>query len=78
MPVNSIKIAQNGFVDNQITIPVQLSWDYLGLDQSIDAYEDEVITQVIGVGRDFEVTRFAHSPLTGVTNATDIQYEFNF
>lgn len=78
MPVNNIKIRQNNFVDNQLTIPVQLTWDYLGLDQSIDAYEDEVITQVIGVGRDFEVTRFAHAPLTGATDATDVQYEFNF
>ena len=78
MSVNNIKITQNGFVDNQITIPIELSWDYLGLDQSIEAYEDEVITQVIGVGRDFEVTRFAHAPLTGATDATDVQYEFNF
>jgi len=78
MDVNKIQIMQNGFVDRQITIPVQLSWDYLGLDQSIDAYELEVITQVIGVGRDFEVTRFPHAPESGDTNNTDIKYQFYF
>jgi hypothetical protein len=79
MDVNKIQIMQNGFVDKQITIPVQLSWDYLGLDQSIDEYESKIITEVIGVGRDFEVTRFAHAPLTGTTTEpTDIKYEFNF
>ena len=78
MDVNKIQIMQNGFVDKQITIPVQLSWDYLGLDQSIDEYETEVITQVIGVGRDFEVSRFPHAPESGDTNNTDIKYQFYF
>lgn len=79
MSVNKVKISLDGFVDRQLTIPIQLTWDYLGLDQSIDEYEGEIITEVIGVGRDFEVTRFAHAPLTGsTTEPTDIKYEFNF
>jgi len=78
MDVNKIQIVKGGTTDRQLTIPIQLTWDYLGLDQSIDEYEQDIITQVIGVGRDFEVTRFAHAPLTGITNPTDIQYEFNF
>ena len=78
MNVNKVKISRDGFVDRQLTIPVELTWDYLGLDQSIDEYEGEIITEVIGVGRDFEVTRFAHAPQTGTTDATDIKYEFKF
>jgi hypothetical protein len=79
MSVNKIKIQKNGIVDQQLTIPIQFTWDYLGLDQSIDEYESKIITEVIGTGRDFEVTRFAHSPLTGTTtDPTDIKYEFNF
>jgi hypothetical protein len=79
MDVNKIQIRKDGFIDKTLTIPIQLDWDYLGLDQSIDMYESDVITQVIGTGRDFEVTRFPHAPLTGVTtDPTDIQYEFNF
>ena len=72
MSVNKLTIRKDGFVDRQLTIPVQFTWDYVGLDQSIDEYEQDIITQVIGVGRDFEVTRFAHAPLTGITNPTDI------
>ena len=79
MSVNKLTIRKDGFVDKQLTIPVQFTWDYIGQDQSIDAYESEIITEVIGVGRDFEVSRFAHTPLTGTTNdPTDIKYEFNF
>ena len=79
MSVNKLTIRKDGFVDRQLTIPVQFTWDYIGQDQSIDEYESEIITEVIGVGRDFEVSRFAHTPLTGATNdPTDIKYEFNF
>ena len=79
MNVNKITIRNNGFVDNQLTIPVQFTWDYLGQDQSIEAFETEIITEVIGVGRDFEVSRFAHMPMTGTTTEpTDIKYEFYF
>ena len=63
MDVNKIQLTPNGFTDKGLTIPIQLTWDYLGLDQSIDEYETQVITEVIGIGRDFEVTRFAHAPM---------------
>ena len=76
--MNKITIQQNGITDKQINIPVQLTWDYLGLDIAIDEYETEVITEVIGVGRDFEVSRFAHAPATGTTDSTEVNYEFYF
>jgi hypothetical protein len=50
----------------------------LGLDLAIDEYETKVIKEVIGDGRDFEVSRFAHAPATGTTNDTLINYEFYF
>lgn len=64
--------------DKQINIPVQLTWDYLGMDLAIDEYETQVITEVIGVGRDFEVSRFSHAPATGTTDNTQANYEFYF
>lgn len=76
--MNKITIQQNGITDKQINIPVQLTWDYLGLDMAIDEYETEVIKEVIGVGRDFEVSRFAHAPATGTTDTTEVNYEFYF
>jgi len=64
--------------DKQINIPVQLTWDYLGMDMAIDEYETQVITEVIGVGRDFEVSRFSHASATGTTDNTQANYEFYF
>jgi len=78
MSVNKIQLRRDAFTDKQLTIPVELKWDYLGLDMAIDEYEGEVITQVIGVGRDFEVTRFDHAPATGSTDSTEVNYEFYF
>ena len=63
MDVNKFTIRQDGgLTDKTITFPIQLDWDYSGLDQAIDEFEVEAINKVIGVGRDFEVTRFAHAP----------------
>jgi hypothetical protein len=78
MSVNRFVIRQDVGVDKQINIPVELKWDYLGLDLAIDEYETKVIKEVIGDGRDFEVSRFAHAPATGTTNDTLINYEFYF
>lgn len=76
---------REGFVNKQLTIPIELTWDYLGLDQSIDEYEGEIIKKVTGGFGDFEVNRFAHAPITipdpnsnTPFELTDIQYEFNF
>ena len=85
MDVNKVQIRKDGITNKELVIPIQLTWDYLGLDQSIDEYEAEVINQVTGRYGDFEVTRFAHAPI-GVSDPytdnafeyTDIQYEFNF
>ena len=68
MDVNKYTIRQDGgLTDKTITFPIQLDWDYSGLDQAIDEFEVEAINKVIGVGRDFEVTRFAHAPQNVVT-----------
>ena len=78
--VSKVRLERNLGVDRLINIPIELSWDYNGIDQSIDLYEEDIITQVIGVGRDFEVTRFANEPYTAtsIANRTEINYEFYF
>jgi hypothetical protein len=85
MAVNKIQITQDGLTNKELVIPIQLTWDYLGLDQSIDEYEANIIKEVTGTYGDFEVTRFAHAPITvSDPNSntpfefTDIKYEFNF
>ena len=85
MAVNKIQLTQDGLTNKELVIPIQLTWDYLGLDQSIDEYEANIIKQVAGTYGDFEVTRFAHAPIAvsdpysnNDFEITDIQYEFNF
>jgi hypothetical protein len=77
MTVNKVTMVPDG-TNKDINIPIKLTWDYLGLDMAIDEYETQMITEVIGVGRDFEVTRFAHAPATGTTDNTEVNYEFYF
>jgi hypothetical protein len=76
MSANKVTIVPDG-INKQINIPIQLTWDYLGLDMAIEEYEKDVITEAIGVGRDFEISRFSHAPDT-TTNNTEINYEFYF
>jgi hypothetical protein len=85
MDVNKIQILNNGLKNKEITIPIELTWDYLGMDQSIDEYEVEIIKQVTGGYGDFEVNRFAHAPILNPDpnssipfESTSIEYEFNF
>ena len=85
MSVNKIQIMKEGFTNKELVIPIELTWDYLGLDQSIEEYEGEIVKKVTGGFGDFEVTRFAHAPTlindpssTVPLEFTDIQYEFNF
>jgi hypothetical protein len=85
MDVNKIQITQDGLINKELVIPIQLTWDYLGLDQSIDEYEANIIKDVTGTYGDFEVTRFVHAPIAvsdpysdNAFEITDIQYEFNF
>jgi hypothetical protein len=78
MDVNKYRIVKNNFTDKQINIPLQLSWDYLGIEQSVDEYEKEIINEVIGFGRDFEVSRFSHEPISESVQKTDIKYQFYF
>jgi hypothetical protein len=62
MDVNKFQILRQGGVSKQVNIPIELTWDYNGLDDAIDEYEVKIIEEVIGKGRDFEVSRFSHAP----------------
>jgi len=60
-----------------LQIPIEMKWDFYGRTDSIELYEDEVLTTIIGVADDFEVVRFSHSPY-GNNNETRLNYEFYF
>lgn len=77
-----------------IQLPVEIQWDFLDRSNAIQAFERDVVTQIIGSPEDFEVTRFAHdgySIISGPNNntidgpnnlpnnlKTDVNYEFYF
>jgi len=75
---NKYKFTVPGTNQN-ITIPIEIQWDFLGRDDSIEVYEDEVLKIVAGIPEDFEVIRFAHAPYDNNNNTkTLLNYEFNF
>ena len=55
-----MRILLNNTNDKEITIPIEIDWDFAGQDQSIELYEEDVVKEVVGEGYDFEVERFPH------------------
>ena len=60
-----------------IDVPIEIKWDFLNRTDSIELYEDEVLGEVIGLPKDFEVSRFSHEEYSP-NEQTKIRYEFNF
>ena len=54
-----------------------MKWDFLGRDDSIEVYQDEVVKIVAGLPDDFEVIRFAHDSY-GQNEQTKLMYDFYF
>jgi hypothetical protein len=77
MDVNKFILRQGFFTDKELTIPIEAKWDYEGIDDAIDQYEETAIAEVVGKGYDFEVDRFPHAQHSG-SSRTDINYEFYF
>jgi hypothetical protein len=77
MAANNYRIILNNTTDSQVTIPIEIDWDFAGQDQSIDLYEDEVVKDVVGEGYDFEVERFPHD-IDEESGKSEINYEFYF
>jgi hypothetical protein len=75
MNANKIKILKTD-LDQFVNVPINMQWDFMGNDDSIDTYEADVLNQVIGVAADFEVARFAHNVFQN--QDTGINYEFYF
>jgi len=64
--------------DQGLQLPVEMNWDFLGKQDSIEAYESTVIEEIIGTAVDFEVSRFSHEEYSPTDPTTRINYEFNF
>lgn len=75
MNASRIKIVKD---DNNkyLNIPVNMQWDFMGRDDSIDELEIDAIKEVTGIAADFEVARFSNNVYQNLDTA--INYEFNF
>ena len=71
---NNHKILLNNLNKN-ISIPIEIKWDFLDREDSIQEYQDVITKEVIGLPKNFEISRFAHDEYNGDSS---INYEFNF
>ena len=71
---NNYKIKLDS-VDKNISIPIEIKWDYLDREDSIQEYQEIITKEVIGSPKDFEISRFAHEDYN---SKTSINYEFYF
>ena len=60
-----------------IDLPIEIKWDFYGRDDSIELYEEEVLVDIIGVPKDFEILRFSHDSYRPYEK-TAIHYNFYF
>ena len=63
--------------DKYINIPVEIKWDFVGQDDAIEKYQEQVVEDVVGFPGDFEILRFAHDSYDN-GKKTDIKYDFHF
>ena len=75
MNANKITLVRSD-LDGYVNIPVNMTWDFLGRDDSVNEYETTMLKEVIGVANDFEIARFAQNVF--LNDDTAINYEFNF
>lgn len=80
---NPISLTNTGATnDIGIKIPISSVFDFTGVNESIDEYENEIIRASINPIDDLETIRYSHSAWRGVVhgpaNNTSINYEFYF
>jgi hypothetical protein len=63
--------------DKYINIPIEIKWDFIGQDDAIEEYQQQVVEEVVGFPGDFEILRFAHAFYDNDTK-TDVKYDFHF
>ena len=78
MIANKIKILRQ-VNDRQVIVPLSINWDFSDRGDTIDAFQDDVIRQVLGIPVDYELARFTKKPITlNQQINTSVIHEFNF
>jgi len=60
MIVNNYKILKSNTNKNLI-IPISTNWDFLDREDSLNIYEESIITEIIGTPENYETTRFSYN-----------------
>ena len=60
MDVNNYKILKSN-VDKNLIIPINVNWDFLDREDSLNTYEDSIITEIIGNPENYETARFSYT-----------------
>lgn len=55
-----------------------MKWDFLGRDESIDEFQSQVVSDLIGIPGNFEISRFVHEEENQENEKTSITYNFYF
>lgn len=69
MIVNNYKILKSN-VDKDLIVPINMNWDFLDREDTLNVYEESIITEIIGEPENYETARFSYS--------RPIRYIFNF
>ena len=69
MIVNNFKILKSN-LDKNLVIPINLKWDFLDREDSLNLYEESIITEIIGEPENYETARFSYN--------YPVRYVFNF
>jgi len=64
--------------DKTINIPIEINWDFVGRTDDIEKWQSDVLTEILGIGVDFEVARYSHSEYSQTDTRTSLNYEFYF
>jgi len=78
MDVQRYKINLKPTNDKFINIPINIDFDFSGRDDAINAYESQVIKEIIGEADDFEINRFSHDNNLPTSSETKLIHEFYF
>jgi hypothetical protein len=78
MIVNKIKITEK-LSDKNILIPLDIKWDYLNREDSVNVLATDIITEIIGSPTDYEVERYSKETMNiNGTFDSSVEYNFNF
>jgi hypothetical protein len=75
--VNNFTFIRNATpTDREVILPISNEFDFSGINEAYQEFEESVLSQLLKSDDDFEVNRFCHSENSDDT--TNVDYQFNF